>query len=137
MATLLDQEHIELTGVIAPRPQRVEDLPDRHGLDVAQELGGRFLARYLTPSQVALFADGSTDRGHWVSPTAIAPEDVVAWLALFAPLVKRQHALLLDAAMIEVIRGPAWVRLGQGIEYYLPGGFPKQAVVDVGVIQVR
>ena len=137
MATLLDQEQIELTRVIAPRPQRVEDLPDRSGIDVARELGGRLLARYLTPSQVAEFADGSTSRGHWVTPTAVAPEDVVAWLALFAPLVKRQHALLLDAAVIDVIRGPAWIRLGQGVEYYLPGGFPKEALVDVGVIQVR
>lgn len=112
-------------------------MPDRMGLEVAEELGGRYLARYLTPAQVGEFTEGSTDRDHWVTPTAISPSDVVSWLALFAPNVDRRHALLLDASAIEVVRGPAWIRLGQGIEYYLPGGFPKEAIVDVGVIQVR
>jgi hypothetical protein len=72
-----------------------------------------------------------------VTPTAIASENVVSWLALYAPRVKREHALILDPAKIEIIRGPAWIRFGQGIEYYLPTGFPKAAVVDVGIVQVR
>ena len=136
IATLLDQEQIEKLNPIAPRPQAVETMPDRTGDDVATELGGRLFVRYLVPSQKAEFTDGSTDRDHWVTPTAIAPEHAVSWLALFAPRVKRQHALLLDPAKIDVVRGPAWIRFGQGIEYYLPSGFPKDAVVDVGVIQV-
>jgi hypothetical protein len=60
----------------------------------------------------------------------------VAWLALFAPLLARRHALVLNPEEIDVIRGPAWIRGGQGIEYYLPSGFPQAAVVDVGVIAV-
>lgn len=124
IATTLDQEQIELTGTIAPRSGDVEALPDRSGLEVANELGGRLLARYLTASQVTAFGAGSTDRAHWVTPTAISPDEVISWLALFGPHVARQHVLLLDPAKFDVIRGPSWIRLGQGLEYYLPSGFP-------------
>ncbi len=133
---MLDQEQIEASVTIAPRSQAVETMPDRAGAAVATEIGGRFLVRYLVASQLNEFLEGSTDRDHWVTPTAIAPEVVVSWLALFAPKVARQHVLVLDVAKIDVVRGPAWIRGGQGIEYYLPGGFPKDAVVDVGVLVV-
>lgn len=137
MATLLDQEQIERTGTIAPRPVDVQSMPDRSGTDVAAELGGRLFVRYLVQSQVAEFNNGSTDRGHWVTTTPIASEDVISWLALFAPRISRNHALLLDPAKIDNVRGPSWIRLGQGLEYYLPEGFTKDAILDVGVIQVR
>jgi hypothetical protein len=136
MATLLDQEQIEQYTAIAGRLQKAATMADRPGTEVAEELGGRYLVRYLTAAQLTEFTAGSTDRAHWVTTTAIAPDQVVAWLALFAPKVPRAHALILDAAQIAVIRGPAWIRLGKGIEYYLPQGFPEAAVVDVGVIQV-
>jgi hypothetical protein len=136
LATLLDLEQIEAATVIAPRSQTVEGLPDRPGPEVAAELGGRFLVRYLVESQLDAFLGGSTDRAHWVTPTPIAPEAAVPWLALVAPRVPRMHVLLLDAARVDIVRGPAWIRLGQGIEYYLPTGFPQTAIVDVGVIQV-
>ena len=137
MATLLDQEQIERAGTIAPRPVDVVSMTDRTGSDIAEELGGRLFVRYLAAAQVAEFRNGSTDRGHWVTTTAVAPEDIVSWLALFAPLVARRHALLIDPAQVDTVRGPAWIRLGQGLEYYLPDGFMKDAIVDVGVIQVR
>jgi hypothetical protein len=133
---MLDQEQIEQGTVIASRAQAVEAMPDRSGEDVALELGGRLLVRYLVDSQVNEFLNGSEDRDHWVTPTPIAPENAVAWLALFAPLLARRHALVLNPEEIDVIRGPAWIRGGQGIEYYLPNGFPQAAVVDVGVIAV-
>jgi hypothetical protein len=52
IATMLDQEQIERSNVIAARPQSVETMPDRSGADVAQELGGRLLVRYLVPAHV-------------------------------------------------------------------------------------
>jgi hypothetical protein len=137
MATVLDQEQIEKSGGIASRPTSVESMPDRTGVEVATELGQRLLVRYLTPSQVSLFVSGSTDREHWVTPTAIAPNDLAVWLTLFAPRTRRRHALLLDPVKIDVIRGPAWVRLGQGIEYFLPDGFPADAVLENVALEVR
>jgi hypothetical protein len=137
MATLLDQEQIERANPIAPRSQSVLLMPDRSGVEVSAEIGGRFLVRYLAESQVSAFQSGSTDRDHWVTTTAISPSDVVSWLALFAPRVQRKHALILDPSKIATIRGPAWIRLGQGIEYYLPAGFPQDAICGVGVIPVR
>jgi hypothetical protein len=137
MATLLDQEQIERVNTIAPRNQSVELMPLRSGADVASELGGRLFVRYLTDSQVSEFSKGSQDRQHWVTTTALAPEHVVPWLALYAPQIPRRHALLLDPAKIDGIQGPTWIRLGQGIEYFLSLGFGEDAIVDVGVIQVR
>lgn len=137
LATVLDQEQIEATTTITSHVTPLVDMPDRVGSDVAVELGGRLFLRYLTKSQLTTFLDGSTSRGHWVTPTAISPTDVVDWLALFAPSEPRHHALLLDPALVPVVRGPSWVRLGSGIEYYLPGGFPKEAVLDVGHVRVR
>lgn len=137
MATLLDQEQIEVTNTIEPRTRDIQAMPDRSGEEVAEELGKRLLVRYLAPWQVSEFTTGGSTRHHWVTPTPIAPDDVVSWLALFAPNVKRKHALILDPAQIPLIRGPAWIRLGQGIEYYLPDGFPSEAVMQPGTIQVR
>ena len=135
LSTLLDQERIELVQTIAARAVSVEHMPDRSGPDVVDDVGDRYVLRYLTASQTSEFVDGS-DRGHWVTPTALSPDQVVSWLALYAPRLPRAHVLLLDLNEIEVVRGPAWIRLGQGIEYYLPQGFPKSSIVDVGVLQV-
>ena len=121
---------------VASRADPVEALDDRKGADVSVELGGRLFLRYLTDSQVTDFNDGSS-RPHWVTPTPITSEDLVHWLALFAPTIRRVHALILDPAKVNTVRGPAWIRLGLGIEYYLPDGFDKEAIVDAGVIQVR
>jgi hypothetical protein len=137
IATVLDQEQIELTGTIASRMQATKEMPDRPAADVVAELGGRLFLRYLTGPQVTEFMNGSTDRDHWVTPTPISPEHVVDWLSLFAPQVPREHALLLDPSRLTGIRGPAWIRLGQGLEYYLPFGFPQEAIVDVGAKLVR
>lgn len=133
---MLDQEQIEAASLIAPRRQPVEHMPDRSGGDVETELGRRFLIRYLMDSQLHEFLNGSTNRGHWVTPTAIAPEAATSWLALFAPKLSRKHVLMLDVSKVDVVRGPAWIRGGQGIEYYLPYGFSQNAIVDVGVIMV-
>lgn len=137
LATVLDQEQIETTTTIASRLTEVEGMPDRLGVDVAAELGGRLFLRYLTTSQLTQFLGGSTDRDHWVTPTPVSPGEVVDWLALFAPHEPREHALLLDPSKVPVVRGPAWIRLGSGIEYYLPSGFPKEAILDVGHVKVR
>jgi hypothetical protein len=83
-------------------------MPDREGEVVASELGGRLVLRYLTNAQLTIFLNGSMDRDHWVTPTAISSSVVVDWLALFAPGEPRQHALLLDPARIEVVRGQSW-----------------------------
>lgn len=137
LSTLLDQEQIEMNGSIGPHVGDVETMPDRSGVEVAEELGGRLLLRYLVDAQITEFLDGSEDRSHWVTPTAIAPADVIDWLALFAPHLPRKHALLLDPSKIPTIRGASWIRLGSGIEYYLPVGFPRDAVLDVGHVKVR
>jgi hypothetical protein len=116
---------------IAPAALPAQRLPRRTGGDVADELCGRYLIRYVTPAQVGLFVHGSSARC-WVSPTAYAPEDAVIYLALTQPNIPRDHALLLDPMRIPVILGPQWALSPGGIQYVLPEGFPEDAIVVPG-----
>jgi hypothetical protein len=111
-------------------------VPVKSGGAVFEELGGRFLLRYLVPAQIADFRAGG-EGVHWVTPTPYQPEETLSWLALPALREPRLHALVLDPRRIAVIRGPRWVRLGGGIEYILPHGFPGEALVLPWPIEVK
>ena len=113
---------------IAARVTPDDSLPLKSGRDVALELGGRYLLRYMLPHQVDQFREGSRAR-HFVTPTPYSPEDTVSWLYLPKPTGDRPFVLLLDPASIPSLQGPRWVRLGNGIEYILPQGFPREAIV--------
>ena len=136
LATMLDHEMLELARrvPIAPRSttdRALETSPkwNKSGAQVAAELGGRYLLRYLLRDQVGLYRDGSEDQ-HFVTPTPYTAGETVSWLALPAPHEERPFVMVLDPSKIDdELWGPRWVRLGKGIEYILPNGFPKQAVV--------
>lgn len=142
LATLLDQEMLEVVrGVsIYSRTTTDKKMKSLSGTQVAQQLGGRYLLRYLLPNRVSKVTDwkknGSNDP-HWVTPTAYAPGETVSWLALPAPAQSRQFVMLLDPAKItRDILGPRWIRMGKGIEYKLPNGLNWQAVVFAWALQV-
>ena len=104
-------------------------LPERTGAEVAAELQGRALLRYLA-------LDGMHERGSqrevFVTPTPYAPDDLGAYLALPRADLARTYALWLDPRMIDTIKGPRWVIGGQGIEYILPHGYPDTAIMPPG-----
>jgi hypothetical protein len=133
LATLLDWEMLEVRrGVsIEPSTAPVDMLPKKTGHQVANELGGRYLLRYLLPNQLGRFTRGSSER-HFVTPTPYAPDETVAYLALPRPLEPRPFVLVLDPARIEFIWGPQWVRGAPGIQYILLNGFPQDAIVGPG-----
>jgi hypothetical protein len=112
-----------------------EMLSQRTGEQVRVEIGGRLLVRYLQTHQTESFINGS-DRRHWVTPTPYSPEDTVPYLALPKPVTNRDYAMLLDPVKIDSILGPRWITLGKGIEYLLPNGFPKEAIVEGLVFKV-
>jgi len=127
---------LERVGVtIASRTTLDKDLPIRHGYEVAQELGGRLLVRYMLRDQVRLFGAGSTNT-HCVTPTPLARKDTVPVLALPVPDRGRPFAMLLNPAEVDEIQGPRWIRGGSGIEYVLPNGFPSSAVLLGWPIQI-
>jgi hypothetical protein len=148
LSTVLDQEMLEsrvhvpglgftpVRGTIASRRTKDDSLPIKTGMQVWQELGGRWLLHYLPLDQIGAFTDGSV-RKHFVTPTAYAPEDSVSYLDLPAPQRPRTHVLLLDPRIIQRIAGPRWVRLGIGIEYFLPDGFPKEALIQTWAMVVK
>ena len=105
----------------------VNQLPDKTGQQVAGELAGRYLLRYLLFEQIHEFINGSDD-AHWVTPTPIAPSHASKVLALFQPQRQRKYVMLLRPELIPTIRGPRWIPMGHGIEYYLPHGFPRAAL---------
>jgi len=132
LATWLDVKMLQRNGCqIAPPGTPNSQLPVNPGPQVAQELGNRYLLRYLLDSQLTAFLNG-TSAPQYVTPTPYGPRDAVRWLALPAPNLPRRYALLLDPSLIPDIGGPRWVQFGGGIEYFLPNGFPASAIVDVG-----
>jgi len=44
-------------------------------------------------------------------------------------MMPRVLVMLLDPSKIDEIKGPRWVRFGNGIEYLLPKGFLSEALV--------
>jgi len=127
LATLLDQEWLEKRTTIAPRLTAIQRLPLKTGAEVADELGGRFLLRYIRYQQLRTLMDGVRDE-QFVTPTAYGAEDAVSWLTLPSPDRPPTHLLLLDPAKLTRVRGPRWVRMGGGIEYILPEGFGREAL---------
>ena len=71
---------------------------------------------------------GAKDRHH-VTPTPYPAEETVSCLYLPKVSVRRPFVLILDPRRIDWVWGPHWVRYGSAIEYILPGGFPKEAIV--------
>ncbi len=107
--------------------------PIRRGREVAIELGGRLLLRYIRESEVkshshhAVF--GALTGPAWCSPTPYSSRDAIHALAWPFSTDAPTHVLLLNPAEIPEIQGPHRVRYGSGIEYYLPNGYPEKALV--------
>ena len=133
LATWLDWEVIEVShkGRIYPSALPIDQLPLRTGSEVFNELGGRWLLRYVAEHQLGRFGSGSRDM-HYTTPTPYAPSETVSYLALPLPHVPRSYVLALDPREIEHIRGPQWIRGARGIQYILPNGFPARAIVIPG-----
>lgn len=149
LATFLDQAMLEGSGLtIEPRLTREKDLAVLEDeSDVKNKLKGRRLLRYLLPYQVGWFKSRpGISRALWrnerqyVTPTPYSPEETISWLFLPSPRQPRTYVLVLDPIKIvragKKIRGPRWVRLGKGIEFILPDGFPEDAVVGGWEMQV-
>jgi hypothetical protein len=127
IATRLDYEMLVAAGAtIFPPNTPLAVMPVRTGKQVAAELGGRLLLRYLLRSQYKQFT-AANQQLQFVTPTAYAPAETVIWLALPNP-TPRHFALFLDPAQIPSICGPRRVRLGGGVEYLLPNGYPASAM---------
>lgn len=137
IATLLDVEMFKAGQILLDEGHVLDMSSPRPGHEVSRELNGRCVLRYLRRHQVGKFAYG-TDDPQCVTPTAYTPRDAVQWLALPSPLDPPSFVLFIDIASVPKVLGPRRVRLGGGIEYVLPEGFPAQAVIHPGwEIEIR
>lgn len=129
---MIDVEMLEGVGLsIAASRTPLQRLGRYAGREIAERTGYRHVVRYLRSHQVGVFHGGS-DTPHFVTPTCYSPDDAVSFLALPAPNLPPSHVLLLETEQIPLMLGPRRVRCGDGIEFYLPTGFPAMAVVPPG-----
>ena len=126
LATQLDAAMLDKG--IAPVGTPIGHLAMRKGVDVALELAGRPLLRYV-PLELA---HETRDSETFVCPTPYSVDDLTAFLALPSPKISRDFVIVLDPAKIERIQGPRWCDLGQGIEYVLPNGYGADAIMAPG-----
>jgi hypothetical protein len=137
LAVTLDYEQLLNAGAeIHPSNMSDADLPARKGPDIAKELGGRWLVRYLTAKQQQRMAQepylqysGEPDQKIYVTPTPLPPRLAIRVLALPNAAVPRTFRVLIDPSKVRLVLGPRWVRGGTGIEYVLPRGYGPSALV--------
>jgi len=97
------------------------------------------LLRYVRGSQLDEIEAGEFDwdRPHFVTPTALPPNEAPALLRLPKAREPATHALVLDPARVLNIQGPRYVALGRmTIEYVLPNGIPRSSLVLAWPIEV-
>jgi hypothetical protein len=137
LAVQLDLEMLLQRSATIYDPDVADDeMPPRSGADVAEELGRRYLLRYLLSDQLGQFLDGSVFR-HFLTPTPLRPQHAVSFLTLPSPGKPRTHVLVIDVSKVDAVCGPRWIRFGTGIEYLLPRGFPKSALVVDWEIEIE
>lgn len=136
VATSLDQRMLERDEAVVKRGAaiaiaslEVRNLPTRSGVDVAEELNGRPLIRYMAQWQAEAFSGAEEGKEVFTSPTPLNAEDGPLWLALPAAWTPRAYVVYLDPAKIDLIQGPHWVDGGLGIEYLLPDGYSAAATI--------
>src|SRR5690242_495674 len=110
-------DEFALAKIIADARLPLTALPLRPGDEVARELGGRLLYRYLSVDQAhEPWSNQREGIVTFVTPTPYAPQDLCHWLDLPAPDKLRTHVVRLDPAKIDWIQGPQWVGLGMGLQ---------------------
>ena len=130
----LDEEMLGRHGVALAPPFTAD-----HALpvcvDLAGQLGGRYLIKYVRDGDHLLFRVPHVTPvfggQHWVTPTVLCPEEIARVLHLPSNLPDPEYALVLDPAKLDA-RGPRRSRFGTGIEYLLPNGFPSDAILPPG-----
>ncbi|MEW1735862.1 hypothetical protein AB0346_07920 [Nocardia beijingensis] len=100
--------------------------------DLAQDLGGRYLIKYIRQDSFnrlsAMSGITHFPGRHHVTPTVLCAADLGKALHL-PPLPNPKYALLLNPAKVQAV-GPRRILQGIGIEYILPNGFPVDAIID-------
>ena len=130
LATMLDEQMLEKRVQVPTVP--LEHLPRRSGAEVAKELGGRWLLRYVPSAQVHEPRSGRYGVATFVTPTPYATSELAHWLDLPQPELPRNYVVRLDPSQVPVIVGPQYVGAGMGIQYVLPEGYGPEAVVHPG-----
>lgn len=132
LAVSLDEEMLSRNGVVVSDATVPDsDLPECS--DLAEQLSGRFLIKYLRSDSLNRYSNASGlshfPGKHFITPTVLCADTVVSSLNLPTYLVKPKFALVLDPSKLHA-HGPRKVRGGNGaVEYLLMDGFAADAIV--------
>jgi len=129
IATRLDEEMLLNRSVhIYPPYTPVGTMPPRSGSAVASELGGRYLLRYLLRTQYQHLT-AATSQLRFVTHTNPVFAKGGGLVARTADADKTAFRTISRSKSHSRDTGPRRVRLGGGLEYVLPKGFPTDALV--------
>ena len=131
LAANLDIEMLHARGVaISDANVPDDDLPVC--ADLADQLCGRFLLRYVRKAALAAYTFAAPGTAWpdtaYVTPTALCRRETKGALNLPPTLPAPTHAVLLDPANLHAT-GPRRVRWAPTVEYILPNGFTVDDVV--------
>jgi hypothetical protein len=128
LATYQDEAMLAARGhLLAPFMTR--SLAVRTGQEVADELNGRLLLRYVPDSSIDEVSEARAGIETFVTPTPYAVRDLSHYLALPMPDIPRNSVIMIDPRRVKEVRGPQRVLAGAGIEYVLTAGYDADAVV--------
>lgn len=132
VALALDEEMLGANGVTIASPFIPNtSLPPA---DLANELGGRCLIKYLRKGAHTRYSltSGITHFPgiHYLTPTPICASQLIQVLNL-PPYPTPRYALLLDPNKLTA-HGPRRIRTGRGFEYLLLNGFNADAIMKPG-----
>jgi hypothetical protein len=134
LAVSLDLHFLQVrSAVIWPETADLDSMPLRTGAEVADELGGRLLVRYVTDQHVP-----PSMSAVWTTTSAICAVCSGPILHLPAQVTHRHWVFIIDPAKVDAIKGPRRCIMGQGVEYILPNGYEAKALLPPGYgVRVR
>jgi hypothetical protein len=135
--TSRDIEFLQACGIsIAPSNHPIERLPEMSGWEFWNRTH-HHLFKYLTAGTLHLFNQGSKIP-EWVAMSWYSSsKEAIDSLCLPNPEKPRKFVLVIDPRPITRIVGPRHVVLAVGVEFFLPQGIPREAVVATKVISGR
>jgi hypothetical protein len=136
MATSLDCWMLKEHDVEAAASTTLDaDLPVKSGDQVFEEIGRRYLIRYVPKDGISLESMLAPSL-RWVTPTPYSAEDALRCLALPFGERQRKYYWLINPRYLRNVKGPRSVDGGCGIEYLIPEGVPEEALVKRSALSV-
>lgn len=124
---------------LRPAPKPAELLPVGNQ-PLTTMLNGMKLLHYCFSGNARWILESGLRPGSWCTVTALSSYVVDTWLGL---PTRRDYVIVLDPGRIPAYQGPGVckgnpsdpLRWGNAVEFYLPEGAPREAILDHGKLE--